>query len=498
MTALLQPGPGHAALAGPVRADARIGGRWVGSDTRFAVRNPFDGALLAQVADLGRAEAMAAVAAAEAAFPAWAALPAKTRGQALRRWFDLITRDRERLARLITLESGKPLAEARGEAAYGAAFVEWFAEEAKRAYGRTIPATDPSKRLMTAKRPIGVCAAITPWNFPMAMITRKAAPALAAGNTMVLKPPAQTPLTALALAELAVEAGLPDGVLNVVTALEPGEIGEVFCEHPAVRKFSFTGSTKVGKALGARCVASNVKRLSLELGGNAPLIVFADADLDHAVSQTLASKFRNAGQTCVCANRILVDARVHDAFASRLARAVAALKVGNGLDPDVAIGPLIDQAAMGKVAALVAQAVRDGAKVLTGGAAHPAGQLCYAPTVLTGVTPEMAIFREEIFGPVAPIVPFADEDEAARLANDTEYGLAAYVFTQDVHRAWRMGERLEFGMVSLNDGVLSTEVAPFGGVKESGLGREGGAEGLEDYLETQYLNLGGFRPGGGF
>lgn len=493
--AVLEPtGQGHRTLVTPVRVEARIGGRWVGSDTRFAVRDPFSGQVLAEVADLGRAEAMAAVAAAQAAFPAWAAQPAKVRGHTLRRWYDLIVRDQERLARLITLESGKPLTEARGEVAYGAAFVEWFSEEAKRAYGRTIPTTDPGKRLLTTKRPIGVCAAITPWNFPLAMITRKAAPALAAGNTMVLKPAAQTPLTALALVELSVEAGVPDGVLNIVTSLAPDEVGDVFCEHPSIRKFSFTGSTKVGKALGARCVASNVKRLSLELGGNAPLIIFADADIDHAVHQTLIAKFRNAGQTCVCANRILVDARIHDAFAAKLSQAVAALGVGNGLDPDVAIGPLIDQAAMRKVGGLVAQAVEAGASVLTGGAPHPAGDLCYAPTVLIGVTPDMAISREEVFGPVAPITMFENEGEAVTLANDTDYGLAAYVFTRDIHRVWRMSEGLEFGMVSLNDGLLSTEVAPFGGVKQSGVGREGGAEGLEDYLETQYLNLGGFCP----
>jgi succinate-semialdehyde dehydrogenase/glutarate-semialdehyde dehydrogenase len=401
--------------------------------------------------------------------------------------------DLDRLARLISLEGGKPVAEAKGEAAYGAAFVEWFGEEAKRAYGRTIPSTTPTRRYVTIRQPIGVSAAITPWNFPLAMITRKAAPALAAGCTFVVKPPSQTPLTALALAELAEKAGIPAGVFNVVTTHDhTADVGKVLCESPLVRKFSFTGSTGIGKKLGAACVASTVKKVSLELGGNAPLLVFADADLDLAVKGAIASKFRNAGQTCVCANRILVEDSIYDSFSKKMTEAVAKLKVGPGDSDGVEIGPLIDQKAIEKVDQMVGEALASGAVALTGGKKHAAGAQFYTPTVLANVTRDMRVNQEEIFGPVAPLIRFKDEDEAVSIANDTPFGLAAYFFTKDVNRAWRVAERIEAGMVSINDGIFSNEVIPFGGVKESGLGREGGVEGLEEYMETKFVNFGGF------
>ncbi len=473
------------------RSDAYIDGQWRGAAARFSVFNPATQEIIAEVPDLGAAETERAIAAAHAAFPAWAARPAKERAAILRAWYELMMGDLERLALLITLEGGKPLAEAKGEAAYGASFVEWFAEEAKRAYGRTIPTTTPTRRYITIKQPIGVCAAVTPWNFPMAMITRKAAPALAAGCTIVLKPPSQTPLTALALAELAEQAGVPKGVFNVVTTNRASEVGRVMCESPLVRKFSFTGSTEVGKRLGAACVGSTVKRVSLELGGNAPLLVFADADLGKAVKGAVASKFRNAGQTCVCANRILVEDAIYDKFSKELADAVSKLKVGDGQAEGIEIGPLIDKNAIQKVEAMVAEALAGGATALTGGKKHPAGAQFYAPTVLANVTREMRVNREEIFGPVAPLIRFKSEDEAIAIANDTPFGLAGYFFTQDVNRAWRVAERLEYGMVSINEGVFSNEVIPFGGWKESGLGREGGVEGLEEYLETKFVNFGG-------
>ncbi len=475
------------------RSDAYIDGKWRASDTRFDVLNPANQEVIAHVPDLGAAETGEAIAAAHAAFPAWAAKSAKERAQILRAWFDLMMANIDRLARLISAEGGKPVAEAKGEAAYGASFMEWFGEEAKRAYGRTIPTTTPTRRYVTIKQPIGVCAAVTPWNFPMAMITRKAAPAIAAGNTIVLKPPSQTPLTALALAELAEKAGLPKGVFNVVTTHDhTADIGKTMCESPLVRKFSFTGSTEVGKKLGAMCVGSTVKRLSLELGGNAPLLVFADADLDLAVKGTVMSKFRNAGQTCVCANRILVEDAVYDAFSKKLTEAVAKLKVGPGDQEGVEIGPLIDGKAIEKVERMVAEALASGATALTGGKKHAAGAQFYTPTVLADVTKDMRVNTEEIFGPVAPLIRFKTEDEATAIANATEFGLAAYFFTKDVNRAWRVAERIEAGMVSINDGIFSNEVIPFGGVKESGLGREGGVEGLEEYLETKLLNFGGF------
>jgi succinate-semialdehyde dehydrogenase / glutarate-semialdehyde dehydrogenase len=475
------------------RQDAFIDGKWLESAKRFDVFNPANQEVIARVPDLGAAETEEAIAAAHAAFPAWAAKAAKERAQILRAWFDLMMADIDRLARLISLEGGKPVAEAKGEAAYGASFIEWFAEESKRAYGRTIPTTAATRRYVTIKQPIGVCAAITPWNFPMAMITRKAGPALAGGNTIVLKPPSQTPLTALALAELGEKAGLPKGVFNVVTTHDhTADVGKVFCESPLVRKFSFTGSTEVGKKLGAACVASNVKRVSLELGGNAPLIVFADADLDLAVKGTIASKFRNAGQTCVCANRVLVEDSIYEAFSKKLTDAVAKLKVGPGDESGVEIGPLIDAKAIEKVERMVGEALASGATALTGGKKHGAGAQFYTPTVLANVTRDMRVNREEIFGPVAPLIRFKTEDEAVAIANATEFGLAAYFFTRDVNRAWRVAERIESGMVSINDGIFSNEVIPFGGVKESGLGREGGVEGLEEYLETKFVNFGGF------
>ena len=453
----------------------------------FQVTNPADGAVLASLPDMGAAETVAAIDVAHAAFPAWAARTAKDRGAILRRWSDLILRDTERLAALMTAEQGKPLAEARGEVAYGASFIDWFADEAKRAYGHAIPTPDPKKRLMSVKQPIGVCAAIAPWNFPIAMITRKVGPALAAGCTVVVKPAAETPLCALAIAELATEAGVPEGVLNIVTGTDASAIGAVLCEDSRVRKLSFTGSTPVGKLLYGQC-AGTVKKLSLELGGNAPFIVFDDADLEAAVDGAMASKYRNAGQTCVCANRLIVQAGIHDAFVARLAEKAAALKVGAGDQPGVQIGPLITRKAVAKVEGLLAEAVAGGANVVTGGTAD--GQF-FAPTVLTGATADMRIFQEEIFGPVAPVVRFETEAEAIALANATPYGLAAYFYSRDVGRCWRVAEAIEAGMVGINEGLISTEVAPFGGVKESGLGREGGSEGLEEYFETKYLCFGG-------
>ncbi|MES1200443.1 MAG: NAD-dependent succinate-semialdehyde dehydrogenase [Pseudomonadota bacterium] len=475
------------------RTDAFINGEWRGGAKRFPVYNPANQQVLAEVPDFGASETEDAIAAAHAAFPAWAAKTAKERAIIMRRWYDLMMGDLDRLSRTITAEGGKPLAEAKGEAAYAASFVEWFGEEAKRAYGRTIPTTTPTRRYITLKQPLGVCVAITPWNFPMAMITRKAAPAIAAGNTIVLKPPHQTPLTALLLAELAVEAGLPKGVFNVVTtASATRDVGRVFCDSPLVQKFSFTGSTAIGKQLGAQCVASTVKKISLELGGNAPALVFADADIDKAVKGVIASKFRNAGQTCVCANRILVDDAIYDTFAKKLTDAVAALKVAPGDQDGSEIGPLIDMHAIEKVEGMVAEALANGAQAAVGGSRSKAGAQFFAPTVLTNVTSSMRVNREEIFGPVAPLIRFKSDDEAVRIANDTEFGLAAYFFTKDVHRAWTMAERLDYGMVSINDGILSNEVVPFGGVKESGIGREGGVEGLEEYLEVKYVNFGGF------
>ena len=475
---------------GQIPTEAFIGGEWVTSGKTFSVTDPATGAEIAAVPDLDARHATRAIDAASRALPAWSSKTAKERAAVLRHWFELVTAEAESVARLMTSEQGKPLAEARAEVAYGAAFIEWFAEEGKRAYGRTIPTTVDSKRYITIKQPIGVVAAIAPWNFPIAMITRKVAPALAAGCTVVVKPAAETPLCALALAKLGQDAGLPPGVLNIVTTDDAPAVGKVLCEDSRVRKLSFTGSTEVGKILYRQC-ADTVKKLTLELGGNAPLLVFDDADLDQAVAGTMASKYRNAGQTCVCANRILVQSRIYDRFADALVRAVDAMSVGPGLEPNNTIGPLISQEAVDKVERLVAEAVAGGAKILTGGGGTSAGPLFYRPTVLSGVTPDMELVREEIFGPVAALVRFDTEDDAVALANATPFGLAAYLFSRDIGRAWRVAERLEAGMVGVNEGVFSSEVVPFGGVKDSGLGREGGAEGLEEYLEVKYICLGG-------
>lgn len=477
-----------------IKSLAYVDGRWCESlgGRRFEVLNPATGQVITQVPDMDGEDTRLAIAAAHAAQPAWAALTAKERSSRLQAWFELIMANQEELARIMTCEQGKPLAEAKGEVAYGASFIQWFAEEGKRAYGRTIPGFSGDRRLATIKQPVGVVAAITPWNFPIAMITRKAGPALAAGCTIVIKPAAETPLCALALAVLAEQAGIPAGVINIVTSHQASAVGNELCSNPVVRKLSFTGSTRIGKLLMRQC-ADTMKRLSLELGGNAPFIVFDDADLDAAVAGALASKYRNAGQTCVCANRILVQASVYDAFAEKLAAAVKAFKVGDGMGEGVQIGPLINPAAASKVAELVQQSVAAGARVLVGGDAHPAGPLFYHPTILTGVTRGNPILDEEIFGPVAPLVRFETEAEAIALANDTPYGLAAYFYGRDIARVWRVAEGLEYGMVGINEGIISTELAPFGGIKESGLGREGAAEGLEEYLETKYLCFGGIR-----
>jgi succinate-semialdehyde dehydrogenase/glutarate-semialdehyde dehydrogenase len=470
-------------------AAALIDGKWINSAKTFPVIDPATGAEVAAVPDLGAKEAVLAIDAAARALPAWSAKTAKERAAILKRWFDLITAETDNLAQLMTTEQGKPLAEARAEVAYGASFIEWFAEEGKRAYGRTIPTTVASKRYLTIKQPIGVVAAIAPWNFPIAMITRKVAPALASGCTIVVKPAAETPLCALAIAKLGMEAGLPAGVLNIVTTVDAPAVGKVFCDDPRVRKLSFTGSTEVGKLLYRQCAAT-VKKLTLELGGNAPLIVFDDADLDRAIAGAMASKYRNAGQTCVCANRILVQSGIYDRFAAALVEAVKKLAVGPGLDTGSNIGPLINAEAIEKVKTLVGDAVKRGAKVLAGGKQDAAGPLFYRPSVVGDVTPDMSIVQEEIFGPVAALIRFETEEEAIKLANDTPFGLAAYLFSQNLSRAWRVAEKLDAGMVGVNEGIFSNEVVPFGGVKESGLGREGAAEGLDEYLEIKYICLG--------
>ena len=469
---------------------ALINGEWVTSAKTFAVTDPATGEEIATVPDLGAKEAAVAIDAASRALPAWSAKTAKERAVILRRWFDLITAETESLAQLMTTEQGKPLAEARAEVGYGASFIEWFAEEGKRAYGRTIPTTAASKRYITIKQPIGVVAAIAPWNFPIAMITRKVAPALASGCTIVVKPAAETPLCALALAKLGMDAGLPPGVLNIVTTTDAPAVGKVFCDDGRVRKLSFTGSTEVGKILYRQC-ANTVKKLTLELGGNAPLLVFDDANLGQAIAGAMASKYRNAGQTCVCANRILVQSGIYDRFAAALVDAVKKLAVGPGMAPGTTIGPLITSEAVAKVESLVGDAVKKGAKVLIGGSLDKAGPLFYRPSVIRDVTPDMEVVREEIFGPVAALVRFDTEDDAIKLANDTPFGLAAYLFSQNMSRAWRVAEKLDAGMVGVNEGIFSNEVVPFGGVKESGLGREGAAEGLEEYLEIKYICLGG-------
>ena len=473
------------------RSQAFLDGQWRDADdkTRFSVSNPATGELLGEVPRMGGAETVRAVDAANAALPAWRSLLARERAAILQRWYHLILANADDLARMMTLEQGKPLAEAKGEVVYAASFIEWFAEEAKRLYGDTLPTTGVDRRLMVIRQPIGVCAAITPWNFPAAMITRKVAPALAAGCTVVVKPAEQTPFTALALAELARQAGFPPGVFNVLTG-DPVAIGGVLTGSPIVRKLSFTGSTEIGRLLMAQC-APTIKKLSLELGGNAPFIVFDDADIDAAVAGALVSKYRNAGQTCVCANRLLVQDSVYDEFAAKLAEAVKTFSIGNGLEAGVNVGPLIDDDAVLKVEAHVADALAKGARVLVGGKRHAAGKLFYEPTVLVNVTPDMRVAREETFGPVAPLFRFKTEDEAIQMANDTEFGLAAYFFARDVGRVFRVGEALEYGMVGINTGIISNEVSPFGGIKQSGVGREGSRYGIDEYLEMKYLCLGG-------
>jgi succinate-semialdehyde dehydrogenase/glutarate-semialdehyde dehydrogenase len=472
-----------------LKTDALIGGDWVKGATRFEVFDPATGARLVDVANLGPADAQVAIAAAHKAWPAWRAKTAKERAAVLMKWFHLLHQHADDLARIMTAEQGKPLAEARGEVVYGASFLEWFAEEARRIYGETIPSTDNSKRFLVIKQPIGVCAAITPWNFPIAMITRKVAPALAAGCPVVIKPAEQTPLSALAVAELAQRAGMPAGVLNILSADAQAsiDIGKVLCDSDVVRHLSFTGSTEVGRILARQC-APTIKKLSLELGGNAPFIVFDDADLDSAVEGAMISKYRNAGQTCVCANRLYAQDGIYDAFVAKLASKAAGIKVGNGFEAGVNQGPLIDAQALAKVEAHVADALAKGAKVVVGGTRI--GERFYTPTVLADVTPQMRCAREETFGPVAPVFRFKTEAEAIELANDTEFGLASYFYSRDVGRIFRVGEALEYGMVGINTGLISTAEVPFGGVKQSGLGREGAHHGIDDYVEIKYLCLG--------
>jgi len=472
---------------------AYINGKWVDADSKatISVANPATGEILGTVPKMGVAETRRAIEDANKALPAWRAKTAKERAKVLRNWFDLIMKNQEALAQLMTEEQGKPLLESRGEIAYAASFIEWFGEEAKRVYGETIPPHGSDKRLVVIKQPIGVCAAITPWNFPAAMITRKVGPALAAGCTIVLKPASQTPFSALALCHLAEEAGVPAGVFSCVTG-SANEIGGELSSNPIVKKLSFTGSTEIGKLLMAQC-ATTVKKTSMELGGNAPFIVFDDADLDEAVKGAIISKYRNAGQTCVCANRIMVQDTVYDDFVEKLAKAVSALKVGNGAEDGTIIGPLIDDKALAKVEEHVNDAISKGGKLVIGGKRHSLGKSFYDPTVVSGATKGMLAFKEETFGPLAPVFKFSSEAEAIEMANDTEFGLAAYFYGQNISRIWRVAEALEYGMVGINEGLISTEVAPFGGVKESGLGREGSKHGIEDYLEIKYLCMGGIK-----
>ncbi len=472
-----------------LKTDALINGQWLAGAVRFAVTDPATGAHLADVANLGPNDAQAAIAAANAAWPAWRNKTAKERSNILRKWYDLLMLNQDDLARIMTAEQGKPLAEAKGEVAYGASFVEWFAEEAKRINGETLPQFDNSRRLLVLRQPIGVCAAITPWNFPIAMITRKVAPALAAGCTVIIKPAELTPLTALAAAELAMRAGIPAGVLNMVTADADNSIavGKVLCASDIVRHISFTGSTEVGRILMAQS-APTVKKMSLELGGNAPFIVFDDADIDSAVEGAFASKYRNAGQTCVCSNRLYVQAGVYDEFVTRFAAKVGTAKVGNGFDDGVNQGPLIEEAALQKVERHVQDAIAKGARLLVGGKRLP-GQF-FEPTVVADATADMLCAREETFGPFAPVFKFSTEQEAIDAANNTEFGLASYFYSRDIGRIWRVSEALEYGMVGINVGILATEHVPFGGVKQSGLGREGSHHGIDDYVEIKYLCIG--------
>lgn len=473
------------------REQAYVNGEWIEADDqdRFNVTNPANGEVIAEVSSLGQAETARAIDAAKAALPGWRERTAKERSAILRKWFDLIMANQEDLAQILSWEQGKPLAESRGEIAYGASFIEWFAEEAKRVYGDVIPHDKPGRRLVVIKQPIGVVAAITPWNFPNAMITRKVGPALAAGCTVVLKPASETPLSALALAVLAERAGVPAGVLNIVTGRRSREIGAELTGNPIVQKLSFTGSTGIGKILMAQC-AETIKKASLELGGNAPFIVFNDADLDAAVQGAIGSKFRNTGQTCVCTNRMLVQNDIYDEFARRLSEAVSALKVGSAEEVGVQQGPLINGNAVSKVEEHIADAVSKGAIILTGGKPHALGGNFFEPTVLGDVTSEMIVARDETFGPLAPLFRFDTEEQAVAMANDTEFGLASYIYTRDLGRAWRVSEALEYGMVGVNEGLISTEVAPFGGIKQSGLGREGSKYGIDDYIELKYMCVG--------
>ena len=473
------------------RQQCYIDGAWADADSgkTVSVSNPANGEILGSIPNMGAEETRRAIGAANAAFPGWRAKTAKERSTILRKWFELMMLLQEDLAKLMTAEQGKPLSESRGEIAYAASFIEWFAEEGKRIYGDTIPQHQADKRIVVLKEPIGVCAAITPWNFPAAMITRKAGPALAAGCTMVVKPATATPYSALAMAELAERAGVPKGVLSVVTG-SASAIGGEMTSNPIVRKLTFTGSTEIGKKLMEQCAAT-VKKTSMELGGNAPFIVFDDADLDAAVEGAIISKFRNNGQTCVCANRILVQDKVYDAFAEKLAAKVKTLKVGNGMDEGVTTGPLIDAKAVAKVQEHISDAVAKGARVLAGGKPHALGGLFFEPTVLSGVNTGMKVTREETFGPVAPLFRFNTEAEAIQMANDTEFGLASYFYGRDIGRIWRVAEALEYGIVGINTGLISTEVAPFGGVKESGIGREGSKYGIEDFLVIKYMCIGG-------
>ena len=475
-----------------VRSQAYLNGQWIDAVSNFAVINPADGVSIASVPNMGAEHAQQAINAAEAAFPAWAARTGKDRAAILRKWFDLIIAHADDLALLMTAEQGKPVAEAKGEVIYGASFIEWFAEEAKRVNGDVMSSPWTDRRIITLKQPIGVCAAITPWNFPIAMITRKIAPALAAGCTIIIKPAEQTPLSALALAELAHRAGLPAGVINVITADSERsvDIGKVLCASTVVRHISFTGSTPVGRILMAQS-APTIKKLALELGGHAPFIVFEDADLDAAVEGALVSKYRNAGQTCVCTNRFYVHASVYDAFVAKLTAGAAKIKVGNGFEQGVQQGPMIDAQAIAKVEDHVADALAKGAKLETGGSLHALGGQFYQPTVLSQVSADMKIMQEETFGPVAAVVKFTSEEEVLAAANDTDFGLASYFYSRDIARVWRVAEKLEYGMVGINTGIISNEVAPFGGVKQSGLGREGSKYGIDEYLEIKYLCMGG-------
>lgn len=471
-----------------------IGDQWRAADdgATLEVTNPATGAVLATVPKMGVRETALAIDSAQAAYPAWRALTAKARAVILRRWFELIMQHQDDLGTILTAEQGKPLAEARGEAAYAASFIEWFSEEGRRTYGDVIPSHGVDKRIVVLKEPVGVVAAITPWNFPLAMITRKVGPALAAGCPVVIKPASETPLSALALVELAQRAGVPAGIINIVTG-SAREIGGELTRNPLVRKLTFTGSTEIGKVLMRQC-ADTVKKMSMELGGNAPFIVFDDADLDEAVAGAMASKYRNTGQTCVCANRILVQEDVYDAFAAKLKVAVEKMVVGPGLEGVTQQGPLINRAAVEKVESFITDAVEKGATILAGGKRHERGGNFFEPTILTSVTTDMKCAREEIFGPVAPLFSFKTEAEAIRMANDTEFGLAAYFYGRDIGRIWRVAEALEYGIVGINEGIISTEVAPFGGMKESGFGREGSKYGIDDYMEIKYLCMGGIKP----